>query len=148
MSAEAKAVKEGTHALTLQGHSHTFTCHSRFSGAYGCRFCIPSGHPVNKLVMKQLNAADRVPEEAVPIGDGQPVWCEQVLRSDEHKNDEDGCKCTPQWPGVNQQMSDDDDESEEVFVDTVITRPTAAPVFPNGDETVTDLNISNILNII
>ena len=123
----------------MQDHCHTHTCHNKSSGAFGCRFCILAGHPVNELVMKQLNAADRVPEGAILIGNGQPVWCEQVLG---HNDGEMvGSKCTVQWPRFNQQMSDDgneDDETEavEVYIDAVITQPTAAPAFPSGEDTV------------
>ena len=114
ISAEVKAVDEGVLTLSSNWHDHKFTCHHGTSGQHGCRFCKEAGHPVTKLEMKQLNAADRVPPGAVLMGDGAPAWC---------------CfeGCSKNW---REAESDDAKNLDDEFVPTVITKPTAPPPFP------------------
>ncbi len=119
MSAEVKAVDEGVLTLSSNWHDHKFTCHHGTSGQYGCRFCKEAGHPVTKLEMKQLNAADRIPPGAVLMGDGAPAWC--CVQG-----------CSKNWPETN---SADAKDADDEFVPMVITKPTASPPFPALSET-------------
>ena len=128
-SQAAQAVREGITAVGLQDHGCTFTCKKGFGGKWGCRFCNPAGHPVDKLLFVQLNAPGRVAEGDVLAGDeGQPVWCESVQQS--------SCEscaqaCTAQWPGFDDEDRDDDGGLLEV----ILTKPSPMPAFVSNKVT-------------
>ena len=128
LSQEARAVREGVTAVGLQEHGCTFTCKKGFGGKWGCRFCNPAGHPVDKLMFVQLNAADRVDEGAVLAGDkGQPVWCESVQQSSREADcATTWCStktCTAQWLGF------DDRDDDGGLLNVILTRPSPMPAF-------------------
>jgi len=136
-SETASAVKEGLAAAAMNDHSvHALGCHNGLSGKYGCRFCEPTGHPVNSTQFVQLNATTMVPPAAVLSGDGEgnPLWCEAALNESVDKTS----TCSRQWPGI-----DDEAQKQRVFAGSytqaVLTKPTPAPSFPTAEDKVKNI---------
>jgi hypothetical protein len=144
---EAQAVREGLTAIALQEHGCTFTCKSGFGGRWGCRFCNPAGHPVDRLEFVQLNAASEVADTAGLAGDnGNPVWCDTVKQSSaDPKTSATAASCcctatcTAQWPGYDEEVRGDGDIDLEQIT---LTKPSPTQAF-SSNEVLSDPDIQN-----